>query len=363
MDFVYFALIYAWVDNRINSFRDHLLGNTMAWASAIGLTLLTVWVIVQGFRILTGQSREPMMALVVNMSRTAVIVVAAMTMAVGGASIQTFFTDDLARGINGLMTDNNDSPASAIDKNLIYTQVAMAAIDGAQGLNGTISADNVKSAGSASLIAALGVAGPPMTAGAMLLMYKVAIALFIGLGPIFILCLIFKATESMFWRWLNYGLGTLFSMAVLSFMISMVLDLTLRVAGALWAANAINDLFNVQGASGLTSQAMQQGGIGLLMTTLLITAPAMAASFFGGTLGNFNPYPTVSGGHQNAGSPGPGGQPAGSYAPPASGTGNAAPAPQPTVGFNKPGGGGQAAGVRPSTANDSHIPQKSFGAP
>lgn len=51
------------------------------------------------------------------------------------------------------------------------------------------------------------------------------------------------------------------------------------------------------------------------MTTLLITAPAMAASFFGGTLGNFNPYPTVSGGHQNAGSPGPGGQPAGAYAP------------------------------------------------
>jgi len=312
MDFVYFALIYAWVDNKINGFRDHLLGNTMAWASAIGLTLLTVWIIVQGFRILTGQSREPMMAMVVNMSRTAVIVVAAMTMAVGGSSLQTFFTDDLARGINGLMTDNNESPASAIDKNLIYTQVAMAAIDGAQGLNGTISADNVKSAGSASLIAALGVAGPPMTAGAMLLMYKVAIALFIGLGPIFILCLIFKATESMFWRWLNYGLGTLFSMAVLSFMVSMVLDLTLRVAGALWAANAISDLFNVQGASGLTSQAMQQGGIGLLMTTLLITAPAMAASFFGGTLGQFQSFSQM-GGAMQPGSQGPAGQAPGSY--------------------------------------------------
>ncbi|MDM0090465.1 MULTISPECIES: type IV secretion system protein [unclassified Variovorax] len=321
MDFVYFALIYAWVDNRINSFRDHLMGNTMAWASAIGLTLLTVWILVQGFRILTGQSREPMMAMVVNMSRTAVIVVAAMTMAVGGASIQTFFTDKLARGINGLVTGDSVSPASAIDKNLIYTQVAMAAIDGAQGLNGAISADNVKSAGSASLIAALGVAGPPMTAGAMLLMYKVAIALFIGLGPIFILCLIFKATESMFWRWLNYGLGTLFSMAVLSFMISMVLDLTLRVAAALWAANAINDLFNLQGASGLTSQAMQQGGIGLLMTTLLITAPAMAASFFGGTLGQFMTYSGVNPGG-GVSQPGPQGQPAGSYAPQPTSTGN-----------------------------------------
>ncbi|MGJ7542704.1 type IV secretion system protein [Variovorax sp. LT1R16] len=287
----------------------------------LALTLIALWIIVQGFRILTGQSREPMMAMVVHMSRTAVIVVAAMTMAVGGASIQTFFTDDLARGINGLVTRDSGSPASAIDKNLIYTQVAMAAIDGAQGLNGAISADNVKSAGSASLIAALGVAGPPMTAGAMLLMYKVAIALFIGLGPIFILCLIFKVTESMFWRWLNYGLGTLFSMAMLSFMISMVLDLTLRVAAALWAANAINALFKLEGASGLTSQAMQQGGIGLLMTTLLITAPAMAASFFGGTLGQFMTYSGVNPGG-GASQPGPQGQPAGSYAPPPTSTGN-----------------------------------------
>jgi type IV secretion system protein VirB6 len=100
-----------------------------------------------------------------------------------------------------------------------------------------------------------------------------------------------------------------------------VLELTLRVAAALWAANAITDLFNLQGASGLTSQAMQQGGIGLLMTTLLITAPAMAASFFGGTLGQFMTYSGVNPGG-GASQPGPQGQPAGSYAPQATSTGN-----------------------------------------
>lgn len=41
----------------------------------------------------------------------------------------------------------------------------------------------------------------------------------------------------MFYSWLMYRLATLFSMAVLSFMISMVLDLTIRVAGALWMGN------------------------------------------------------------------------------------------------------------------------------
>jgi len=146
----------------------------------------------------------------------------------------------------------------------------------------------------------------------MLLMYKVALALFVGLGPIFICCLMFKATEQMFWRWLNYGLGTLFSLAVLSLMTSIVLDLTLRVAGALWASSAINALLETGGGAGLTGQALQQGGIGMLMTVLLITAPPMAASFFGGTVGSFTPYSALGGASQ----PGPQGQPVGSYRPP-----------------------------------------------
>ena len=313
MEMAYFALIYAWVDDRINTFRDNFMQNAMSVVASVALVLFTAWIMVQGFRILTGQSREPLMGLVVNASRNTLILIAAGTMALGGSSIQTFFTETMASGINGMVTGNNDKPEKVIDKNLAYTAVAMAAIDGAQGLNDVTSADNVAAAGRASLIAMLGVAGPPMTAAAMLLMYKVALALFIGFGPIFIMCLMFKVTEQMFWSWLKYGLGTLFSMAVLSFMVSIVLELTLRVAAALWAASAVSGLLDVSGSAGLTNQAMQQGGIGSLMTTLLISAPPMAAAFFGGTMGNFNPYPAVSGGQQNAGSPGPSGQPAGSY--------------------------------------------------
>jgi len=315
----FFVLIYAWVDNKINAFRDDFMHNTMSAVAAIVLVLFTAWIMVQGFRILTGQSREPMMGLVVNASRTTLILIAASTMALGGSNIQTFFTDTMASGINGLVTGNNDKPEKVIDKNLVYTAVAMAAIDGAQGLNASNSADNVASAGRASLIAMLGVAGPPMTAAAMLLMYKVALALFIGFGPIFIMCLMFKVTEQMFWSWLKYGLGTLFSMAVLSFMVSIVLELTLRVAAALWAASAVSSLLDVAGSAGLTNQAMQQGGIGLLMTTLLISAPPMAAAFFGGTMGQFATNAQVNGG-TNPNNVGPQGQAPGTYTPPASQT-------------------------------------------
>lgn len=47
----------------------------------------------------------------------------------------------------------------------------------------------------ATTLGIFGTASPPMAAGAMLLMFNLAIALFVGLGPIFILCLIFEQTK------------------------------------------------------------------------------------------------------------------------------------------------------------------------
>jgi type IV secretion system protein VirB6 len=136
-----------------------------------------------------------------------------------------------------------------------------------------------------------------MTAGAMLLMYTFAITLFVGLGPIFILCLLHDSTKQLFHGWLKYGLATMFSLAVLSFMTSVIMEMMFKVAGALWSAGAINGLLRLgDGGAGLTSQAMQQGGIGLLMTVLLVTAPPMAASFFGATIGQFSSVSQVAGG-------------------------------------------------------------------
>ncbi len=40
------------------------------------------------------------------------------------------------------------------------------------------------------------------------LFYEVALALFIGLGPLFILCLLFEQTKTLFQKWLFYGIGT-----------------------------------------------------------------------------------------------------------------------------------------------------------
>ncbi|WP_200934325.1 hypothetical protein, partial [Variovorax sp. Root318D1] len=152
----------------------------------------------------------------------------------------------------------------------------------------------------------------------------------------------FKQTESLFHKWLLYGIGLLFSMAVLSFMVSLVLELNLRIAAGLWASKAITSFLGVGGSTGLTSQAMLQGGIGLLLTVLLVTAPAAAAQFFGGTLGQFYTSSVLGGG---AGAQqGPGGQAPGTY-----GAGAPAPSRTDTANPNQTGVNGPLSGARAST--------------
>jgi type IV secretion system protein VirB6 len=63
----------------------------------------------------------------------------------------------------------------------------------------------------------------------------------------------------------------------------------------------------------MTSQALQQGGMGLILTTLILTAPPMAAMFFQGTLGSFTAYSQIGG--VGGAQPGHQGQSPGSYAP------------------------------------------------
>jgi len=89
-----------------------------------------------------------------------------------------------------------------------------------------------------------------------------------------------------------------------------VLRVTINVAEGLWAASTISGLVGAQ-SEGITTQSMEQGGIGLLLTMLIISAPPMAAQFFNGTLGSFMAYSAFNGAGAR---PGPQGQPAGSYA-------------------------------------------------
>lgn len=307
-DYIYFRLVYDYLNTQISQFGMSLMSKMMSWASAMALTLVTLWILFQGYRILTGQSREPLMATVLHMGRIAVIVGAATTMAVAGTGLHAFLTVDLDKEVHHLFTGkDNKTTADAIDGNLAWTQLALSTIDSVHVVPSD--AEMLATKQRASWLATFGSASPPMAAGVMLLLYQFAMALFIGLGPLFILCLIFDQTKDLFRRWLMYGIGTLFSMALLSVVSSIVLRLTIKINEAMWGAKIVNKFLGTS-TEGLSSIAMQQGGIGLLLTALIVSVPPMAAMFFQGTLGNFMTYSAFGGGSNGVG---PSGQPPGAW--------------------------------------------------
>jgi type IV secretion system protein VirB6 len=308
MNFVFYVLVYNYLNDKINTFGVHLMTSVMTWVSAIALVVVTLRIMTQGYRIITGQSRDSMMALVTHSLRVVLIVFVATSMSLFGSDLHHLFTTELSTDINQLFTGNDQTAAQSIDNNLANTALAMGAIQAVQ--TPPSDAQSIADKGRAIDFAIFGTASPPMAAGAMLLLYSFAIALFIGLGPLFILCLLFEQTKELFRKWLMYGIGTIFSMALLSAVTAIVMDLTARVAAALWTTQFINGLTG-SNSEGLSNQAMQQGGVGLLMTVLIISVPPMAAMFFQGTMGSFMHFSAFSGGA--ASRPGPQGQPPGSY--------------------------------------------------
>ena len=208
-DFVFFKFIFDFLRSKINKFGIDMMGEMMQWVGGIALTLMTLWVLVQGFRIVTGRSRDSMMVLVTNMARAALIVSAATTMGAFGTNLQSFLTHDVKAEITKVVTGSNESPEAQIDKSLAWMQVALSSIDAIQIMNdGELLEDKKR----ALFFIGMGTAGPAITAGAMLMLYEIAMALFIGFGPLFILCLLFDQTKQLFQRWLFYGIGTMFSM-------------------------------------------------------------------------------------------------------------------------------------------------------
>ncbi|MEA5124573.1 hypothetical protein [Xanthomonas floridensis] len=94
------------------------------------------------------------------------------------------------------------------------------------------------------------------------------------------------------------------------------MKMVVKVAGSLWAVKGLGILLQTDFTNGITSQAMQTGGMGVLLTLLILTTPPMAAFFFQGTLGSFMAYSQIGGATSAGGSPGPQGQAPGSYTPP-----------------------------------------------
>ena len=196
-----------------------------------------------------------------------------------------------------------------IDKNLSTTQAIMGFINQVDTANNPILEEKVEKA---KMFAGIGSAGPGIVAGTMLILYRVAMALFVGFAPIFILCLLFKKTAPLFQKWLFFGLATIFSSVLLAVMADISADLIEIIAKSLFVSKTLLEFTTGQEVSGISQAATQQLGVGVMLSTLLIIVPPMAGTWFNGVMGTS--YGTNYFGGWNGGQPPPAGSGAGSGA-------------------------------------------------
>ena len=280
---------------RITFFTEQVLSQNLTLVLTVIIGLLTVWVMIQGFLIVTGRSQEGIKGFVFNLGKTYFIVAMALGVAAGGKFGVRTLTDTLSDGISQIMTGNSDVGSKCltqdaqviigckIDMNLTATQSMMGMLDGIDTADSDYLENKISEA---RWFAGIGTAGPAIVAGTMLIMFRIAIALFIGFAPIFILCLLFKKTAPLFQKWLNYGLATIFSSVMLGVMADIAMDLVSNIA----ITDAVTRIASILGGgnlSGIMQTVTQQLGLGLVLSTLLIVVPPMAGAWFSGLMASY----------------------------------------------------------------------------
>ena len=207
MDLLLYSSIRDYIYARISFFTEHVLSKNLTLVFTIIVALLTLWIMIQGYLIATGRSQEGLKGFVYGLGKTYLIVAVALGVAAGSDFSVRVLTDTLSDGISQIMTGDSDVGSKCltqdsksiigcrIDQNLTATQSMMGILDGIDTADSEYLEGKVTQA---RWFVGVGTAGPAIVAGTMLIMFRIAMALFIGFAPIFILCLLFKKTAPCF---------------------------------------------------------------------------------------------------------------------------------------------------------------------
>ena len=124
-------------------------------------------------------------------------------------------------------------------------------------------------------VTGMGQALPAIISGGLLLLNRIALYLCIMFAPLCLAAYLFESTRFMFVTWAKFTVSTLFSMAVITVIVVMAIKAVLFVTAALMFAE-------MTGGIDLKSIATAQGGVGMLLTTLVLGGPPLVTNFFSG---------------------------------------------------------------------------------
>ncbi|OMG60129.1 type IV secretion system protein VirB6 [Brevundimonas sp. ZS04] len=278
MDFRVFEPSYDFIDGRLNEFLGSRLSAVIAEVEGPLRIALVLYVVLYGFAILRGAISEPVMDFAVRSIKLALIYALATT-----SAYSSFVTEPLFTGLPNVLTravSGAEAPSVGAAFDQFFAYAAWLGEDIARDASAFNPAPYVISAAVfiiGALAAALGFG--------VVLVAKLALALLVTLGPIFIACALFDATRRFFLGWLSQAVNYLVLFALIIVIFQLVLSLVRDQWGAIQGADPI--------VGGLIFIALC-----LLGAIFFLQTPAIAAGIAGGAsaaVGDFLPSPRNSG--------------------------------------------------------------------
>lgn len=226
MSFRIFEPSYVFIDERLHVFLGDRLSSVIAVVEGPLRVALVLYVLLYGYAILRGAISEPVMDFAIRSIKLALLYALATTAAYSNFVTQPLFVDlpsALTQAISGSGAPN---VGAAFDQFLAYAGY----------LSETIARE-----GSAFDLAPYIVAAAVLVIGALacalgfgiVMVAKLALALLVTLGPIFIAAALFDATRRYFFGWLSQAMNYLVLFALMITIFQLVLSLVRDQWGAI----------------------------------------------------------------------------------------------------------------------------------
>jgi type IV secretion system protein VirB6 len=216
--FQIFEPAYQFVDGKLDVFLNERASSVIAAVSGPLRAALVLYVLLYGVAILRGAIAEPMMDFAVRSLKLAFIYMLATTVAYSSYVTTPLFhtlPDTLTQAISG---------AGVPDVGAAFDQFFARAAYLAQKISHEASPVNLGPWIIAGAVYVVGALAAALGFGVVLLA-KVALALLIALGPIFIACALFDASRRFFFGWLSQAVNYVVLFALIITVFQLVLSL------------------------------------------------------------------------------------------------------------------------------------------
>jgi type IV secretion system protein VirB6 len=244
-------------------------------ALALGVmstVIMTIWVSYQGFQIITGANRNPIVPLFIQTGKM-VLILSLVGLIAANSPVIVDWVTDFKNLISQAVADGADI-TTLVDLNLGITSLLNSITESMKALENGKDPNTIT-----TTVGLIGQSGPAMLVAVLLMLTELSVTFAIMLAPLFIFFLLFQQTTALFWSWAKFILGALFSMATLTLIGALVLKATAIYGGsvvlAYYGGSLVpGGLFDISGSS------LRLAALGTLMSAIIMAIPHTIMQFF-----------------------------------------------------------------------------------